>query len=129
MKAKIIFVLQSHQNQYDFQSKTLLHRLYNSPNQSCSFLDKAEALVDFQCSICGKMLATRNAAQRHRKEVHSEVIDETNSLDSSLLDTSLLDNSLLDNSSVGESDGGEQSTEGSTDPSRRLMVNLSDKIQ
>ena len=37
--------------------------------------DKTEALIDFQCPICGKMLATRHAALRHRKEVHSEIGD------------------------------------------------------
>ena len=40
---------------------------------SFKFSDKFDELLDFQCPTCFKMFATRNAASRHRKEVHSEL--------------------------------------------------------
>jgi predicted RNA-binding Zn-ribbon protein involved in translation (DUF1610 family) len=61
-------------------------------------------LSEFQCPICGKMLATRNAATRHRKEVHSEAPESLPSPD-------------ISRSSMAESD---HSTD---DASKRQLAN------
>ena len=36
-------------------------------------LGKPETAQEFQCQICEKVLGTRHAALRHRKEVHSDI--------------------------------------------------------
>lgn len=37
------------------------------------FSGKSETTQEFQCQICEKVLGTRHAALRHRKEVHSDI--------------------------------------------------------
>ena len=37
------------------------------------FSGKSEVTQEFQCQICEKVLGTRHAALRHRKEVHSDI--------------------------------------------------------
>ena len=35
------------------------------------------ALLEYPCPLCDKVLTTRQAAQRHRKEVHPDAVSET----------------------------------------------------
>jgi hypothetical protein len=85
-------------------SKTLQqHKLHKAIESYFVSLDQLESLIDFQCPICEKMLATRNAALRHRKEVHADVAESPE----------------VCRSSIADSDGGDMSTD---DATKRLLA-------